>query len=95
MSRLLARLKEPSTYAGIASCLAGCGLLGLQREDWDQILGALVALLGAIAIFLKERTPAAVGASPERSAASAQAPRIDPAYCAGCGRPFTPKKMRH
>jgi hypothetical protein len=49
------RLKEPSTYAGIASCLAGLGLLGLTKDEWDQILGALVALVGVVAIFLKER----------------------------------------
>ena len=52
---ILQRLKEPSTYAGIAAFLAGFGLLGLTEQDWNQIFGALAALAGVAAIFLKEK----------------------------------------
>lgn len=58
MNFIIKRLKEPSTYAGIAAFLAGFGLLGLTEHDWNQIFGALAALAGVIAIFVKE-TPSA------------------------------------
>jgi hypothetical protein len=54
MHAILQRLKEPSTYAGIAAFLAGFGLLGLTEQDWNQILGALAALAGVAAVFLRE-----------------------------------------
>jgi hypothetical protein len=54
MNAILQRLKEPSTYAGIAAFLAGFGLLGLTEQDWNQIFGALAALSGVAAIFLRE-----------------------------------------
>jgi hypothetical protein len=54
MLPILQRLKEPSTYAGIAAFLAGFGLLGLTEPDWNQIFGALASLSGVAAIFLKE-----------------------------------------
>jgi hypothetical protein len=56
MSIILQRLKEPSTYAGIAAFLAGFGLLGLTQQDWNQIFGAAAALAGVAAIFLKEKS---------------------------------------
>lgn len=80
MKSFLGRLKEPSTYAGIASCLAGCGLLGLTRDEWDQILGTVIAFLGAVAIFLKERPRAASGS--------------DGGRCVACGRPFSGAKTQ-
>jgi hypothetical protein len=55
MNAIFQRLKEPSTYAGIAAFLAGFGLLGLTEQDWNQIFGALAALSGVAAIFLKEQ----------------------------------------
>jgi hypothetical protein len=55
MNSVLQRLKEPSTYAGIAAFLAGFGLLGLTEQDWNQILGALAALAGVAAVFLREK----------------------------------------
>jgi hypothetical protein len=60
MNAIFQRLKEPSTYAGIAAFLAGFGLLGLTEQDWNQILGAVAALAGVAAIFLKEQ-PADTG----------------------------------
>jgi hypothetical protein len=60
MNVIFQRLKEPSTYAGIAAFLAGFGLLGLTEQDWNQILGAVAAIAGVAAIFLKEQ-PASPG----------------------------------
>jgi hypothetical protein len=64
MNFILKRLKEPSTYAGIAAFLAGFGLLGLTEQDWNQLFGALAALAGVIAIFVKETSPAATDTAP-------------------------------
>jgi hypothetical protein len=63
MTLILDRLKEPSTYAGIAAFLAGFSLLGLTEQDWNQIFGALAALSGVVAIFLREKTGAAADKS--------------------------------
>jgi hypothetical protein len=60
MNVIFQRLKEPSTYAGIAAFLAGFGLLGLTEQDWNQILGAVAAIAGVAAVFLKEQ-PADTG----------------------------------
>ena len=57
MDFIIKRLREPSTYAGIAAFLAGFGLLGLTEQDWNQIFGALAAVAGVAAIFVGE-TPA-------------------------------------
>ncbi len=54
MEFILQRLREPSTYAGIAAFLAGFGLLGLTEQDWNQIFGAVAAVAAAVAIFAKE-----------------------------------------
>ena len=86
MKTVFERFKEPSTYAGIASCLAGFGLLGLTRDEWDQILGALVALIGAAAIVLRERQGAIAGARRRR----AEDPR-----CPACGRPSNLARIRN
>jgi hypothetical protein len=55
MDVIMQRLKEPSTYAGIAAFLAGFGLLGLTEQDWNQILGAFAAVAAVAAIFLREK----------------------------------------
>ncbi len=62
MDFIIKRLQEPSTYAGIAAFLAGFGLLGLTEQDWNQIFGALAAIAGVVAIFVKEQ-PAQAAAS--------------------------------
>jgi hypothetical protein len=61
MSFIIQRLQEPSTYAGIAAFLAGFGLLGLTQQDWNQIFGAVAALAGVAAIFLREKAAAPTG----------------------------------
>lgn len=63
MDFIIKRLKEPSTYAGIAAFLAGFGLLGLTEQDWNQIFGALAAVAGVVAIFVKEQSGEAPGTS--------------------------------
>lgn len=55
MDFILQRLREPSTYAGIAAFLAGFGLLGLTEQDWNQIFGAVAAVAAAVAIFAREK----------------------------------------
>jgi hypothetical protein len=56
MRFMLSRLKEPSTYAGLAAVLAGFGLLGLTEAEWNQLFGAVAALAGAAAILLGEQS---------------------------------------
>ncbi len=55
MKYILKRLKEPSTFAGLAAFLASLGLLGLNEQEWSQIFGAVAALSAAAAVLLKER----------------------------------------
>lgn len=54
MRYILNRLREPSTYAGIAALLAGLGIFGLSESDWNQIFGVFASIAGAAAIFLGE-----------------------------------------
>ena len=51
---LLKRLKEPSTYAGIASII---GLFGIHvaPETWTAIIAVLTAVAGLLAIVLPEK----------------------------------------
>lgn len=56
MQYIIDRLKEPSTYAGIAAFLAGFGLLGFTEADWNVIFGAVSAIAGAAAVVLREKT---------------------------------------
>jgi hypothetical protein len=53
MKTLLARLQEPSTYAGLSALL---GLAGVQIPDakYQAIIHAIAAVAGALAIFLGE-----------------------------------------
>jgi hypothetical protein len=55
MDTFLERLKEPSTFAGIAAFFAGFGLLGLSEPEWNQVFGAIASIAGVAAIFLRER----------------------------------------
>lgn len=50
---LAARMKEPSTYAGIAALLAGVGIT--HAPDWAQVVAyAGMAAGTALAIFIPE-----------------------------------------
>tara|TARA_Y100000310_G_scaffold329679_1_gene399978 strand:+ start:2080 stop:2259 length:180 start_codon:yes stop_codon:yes gene_type:complete len=42
------RLKEPSTWAGLAAALGGLGAYGMSSDDWT----AWFALPAAVAMFL-------------------------------------------
>lgn len=54
MSYLIARFREPSTYAGIAALLASLGVS--VPAPWVQAVSAVgVALAGAAALFLPEK----------------------------------------
>ena len=59
MSFIIKRLQEPSTYAGIAALLTGFSLLGLTEQDWNQVFGAIAAVAGVVAIFVREKPAAA------------------------------------
>jgi hypothetical protein len=52
---ILARLKEPSTYAGVAGLALAFGLSDVQ---WAAISTAVAGLAGVAAVFLSE-TPKA------------------------------------
>ncbi len=51
---LLARLSEPSSYAGLGAILAMVGL-HLSDSDIGQLAGLLAAACGFVAVVLKER----------------------------------------
>jgi hypothetical protein len=51
----LRRLREPSTYAGLAAALAGCGLFGLGEREWSDIFALCAALAGVAAMLLSDR----------------------------------------
>ena len=57
MKTLLARLQEPSTYAGLSALLA---MAGVQIPDakYQAIIHAVAAVAGAIAMFLGEKPSA-------------------------------------
>ena len=55
VSWLVNRLKEPSTYAGVASLALALGLTGVQ---WEAISAAVAGLAGLAAVFLMEKPEA-------------------------------------
>ena len=55
MNYVIQRLKEPSTYAGIAAFLASIGALGFSEYEWNQIFAAVAAVAAALAVVIKER----------------------------------------
>jgi len=55
MNAILNRLKEPSTWAGIAGVMAGVGLFGLTEDQWMQVGGAIAAVAGVIAMLVSEK----------------------------------------
>lgn len=55
VSWLVNRLKEPSTYAGVASLALAFGLSDVQ---WEAISAAVAGLAGLAAVFLMEKPKA-------------------------------------
>ena len=51
---VLARLKEPSSYAGLGAVVAAIGL-HLSATQLDSVISILVAAAGAAAVFLPEQ----------------------------------------
>ena len=54
MQTILARLKEPSTYAGIAAFIAGLTFLPHAAQYADEVSAIGVAIVGLLAIVLPE-----------------------------------------
>jgi len=52
MHKQLDRIKEPSTWAGLASAAAALGPIWLSQP----IVGAIVSVLGAVAVLLREKS---------------------------------------
>lgn len=57
MKPLLARLQEPSTYAGLSALLALAGL-NVPDAQYQSVTHAVAAVAGVLAMFLKENAPA-------------------------------------
>jgi len=53
---IIARLREPSTYAGLAGLAAA---VGLSDPQWQAISVAVMGVAGLLAVFIHERTPEA------------------------------------
>ena len=49
---IIARGKEPSTWAGLAGLAAA---VGISADDWATYSGAIAAAFGAVAVLLRER----------------------------------------
>jgi len=54
VTKVLARLKEPSTYAGLAASFGALSIGGIGGEDWDKILLAAMAVAGVLSIIMKD-----------------------------------------
>lgn len=50
---IIARGKEPSTWAGLAGLAAA---LGVSADDWAAYSAAIAAWFGAVAIIVKEKS---------------------------------------
>ncbi|HXV73257.1 MAG TPA: hypothetical protein VD713_00865 [Sphingomonadales bacterium] len=55
LKTIIARLKEPSTYAGMAGIAAA---IGLGAEEWQTISMALAGIFGVLAMVLREKSSA-------------------------------------
>ena len=53
LQTIISRLKEPSTYAGLAGLAAA---VGLGAEDWQTVSMALAGMAGVVAILLREKS---------------------------------------
>ncbi len=54
MQFILDRLREPSTFAGVAAFLAGIGIFGLSENEWNQVFGAITSLAGVVAMLMRD-----------------------------------------
>lgn len=54
---ILDRLKEPSTLKGLAALAGALGLV-VSPDQWQAISVAVVAAVGVVEVFRKEKPPA-------------------------------------
>jgi hypothetical protein len=54
MNIILSKLKEPSTYRGLA-VLGGLAGLSLSPQHWEAIASAVAGIIGLIEVFRKEK----------------------------------------
>lgn len=52
---VIARMSEPSTWAGLAGLLGSAGLFGLSTGGWGAIIAAGTAVASAVAIVKREK----------------------------------------
>lgn len=57
MNWVIARLKEPSTYAGIAAFVGGLQFIPHATDIAQLILPAGTVIAGILAIVIKEKAP--------------------------------------
>ena len=55
MSKILARLKEPSSYAAVAAVLAMVGV-NVDADLWKYVVGLATAIAGLAGFFLNEKS---------------------------------------
>jgi hypothetical protein len=55
LAYIVARLKEPSSYAGIAALLAFVGIK-ITPEGWQTALTIITALSGALAVIIPAKS---------------------------------------
>ena len=55
MQKIMARMSEPSTYAGAAAMLASLGIMGFNEGQWTMLFGAAAAVSAAVAMVIKEK----------------------------------------
>lgn len=53
LQTIIDRLKEPSTYAGLAGLAVA---LGISSEEWQTISMAIAGIAGVIAMLLHEKS---------------------------------------
>ena len=55
MQKIMARMSEPSTYAGAAAMLASLGIMGFNEGQWTMLFGAAAAVSAAVAMVINEK----------------------------------------
>jgi hypothetical protein len=55
MKYIIGRLREPSTYAGIAALLAAFGM-NIPIEHFQAVSSSVIAIAGLLAVFMKEQS---------------------------------------
>jgi len=76
MNWILARLREPSSWRGIAWLLTAFGL-SLSPDQADAIVRAGMALAGLLGVFLSDERPDSVERAPVGRAGDSAAPGAD------------------